>query len=103
MVAHARLKNEFTEDEKYHNLMTWLNKPIVCVGAVNQCDRFSVPGRSTYLGYGRARACRVCSRCGISGLIRGWGYHPVYLSHSSPFLEDGARLDHNIVEWVVKP
>ena len=21
---HARLKNEFTEDEKYHNLMTWL-------------------------------------------------------------------------------
>ena len=25
MVAHARLKNEFTEDEKYHNLMSWLN------------------------------------------------------------------------------
>ena len=24
MAAHARLKNEFTEDEKYHNLMTWL-------------------------------------------------------------------------------
>ena len=24
MTAHARLKNEFTEDEKYHNLMTWL-------------------------------------------------------------------------------
>ena len=23
-VAHARLKNEFTEDDKYHNLMTWL-------------------------------------------------------------------------------
>ena len=22
MAAHARLKNEFTEDEKYHNLMT---------------------------------------------------------------------------------
>ena len=22
--AHARLKNEFTEDEKYHNLMRWL-------------------------------------------------------------------------------
>ena len=21
---HARLKNEFTEDEKYHNLMRWL-------------------------------------------------------------------------------
>ena len=24
MAAHARLKNEFTEDEKYHNLMSWL-------------------------------------------------------------------------------
>ena len=24
MAAHARLKNEFKEDEKYHNLMTWL-------------------------------------------------------------------------------
>ena len=23
-VAHARLKNEFTENDKYHNLMTWL-------------------------------------------------------------------------------
>ena len=26
MAAHARLKNEFTEDEKCHNLMSWLNK-----------------------------------------------------------------------------
>ena len=24
MTPHARLKNEFTEDEKYHNLMGWL-------------------------------------------------------------------------------
>ena len=24
MAGHVRLKNEFTEDEKYHNLMTWL-------------------------------------------------------------------------------
>ena len=24
MAEHARLKNEFTEDEKYHNLMSWL-------------------------------------------------------------------------------
>ena len=22
--GHARLKNEFVEDEKYHNLMSWL-------------------------------------------------------------------------------
>ena len=27
MAAHARLKNEFTEDEKSHNLMIWL----ICV------------------------------------------------------------------------
>ena len=25
MAAHARLKNEFTEEEKCHNLMRWLN------------------------------------------------------------------------------
>ena len=25
MAAHARLKNEFTEDEKFHNLMGWFN------------------------------------------------------------------------------
>ena len=24
MAAHARLKNKFTDEEKYHNLMTWL-------------------------------------------------------------------------------
>ena len=24
MVVHAQLKNEFTEDEKFHNLKTWL-------------------------------------------------------------------------------
>ena len=24
MAAHARLRNEFMEDEKYHNLMAWL-------------------------------------------------------------------------------
>ena len=25
MAAHAHLENEFTEDEKCHNLMSWLN------------------------------------------------------------------------------
>ena len=25
MAVHGHLKNAFTEDEKYHNLMTWLN------------------------------------------------------------------------------
>ena len=27
MAAHARLKNEFTGDQKYHNLMRWLIFP----------------------------------------------------------------------------
>ena len=26
MAAHARLKNEFTEDEKCHDLMRWLSR-----------------------------------------------------------------------------
>ena len=25
VAGHVRLKKEFTEDEKYHNLMRWLN------------------------------------------------------------------------------
>ena len=29
MAAHARLKNEFTEDEKCHNLMGWLKLHLV--------------------------------------------------------------------------
>ena len=35
MAAHARLKNVFTEDEKCHNLMTWLK------GFCNLCYLFS--------------------------------------------------------------
>ena len=58
MAAHACLKNEFTEDEKYQNLMTWLNLStariticldslFACVGdaitdKVTKYDKFSV-------------------------------------------------------------
>ena len=31
MAAHARLKNEFTEDEKYHNVMRWLKCDLISV------------------------------------------------------------------------
>ena len=34
MAAHARLKNEFMEDEKYRNLMTWLIYCPVLVSAI---------------------------------------------------------------------
>ena len=35
MAAHAHLKNGFTEDKKYHNLMTWLN---VFIGVLCLCS-----------------------------------------------------------------
>ena len=35
MAAHAGLKNEFTEDEKYHNLMRWLIHYSVTTSASN--------------------------------------------------------------------
>ena len=42
MAAHACLKNEFTEDEKYRNLMRWLkylhSEQVVCQG-LQQCTR----------------------------------------------------------------
>ena len=31
MAALACLKKEFTEDEKYHNLTTWLNLSEICI------------------------------------------------------------------------
>ena len=31
MAVHARLKNEFTEDKKCHNLMRWLKQLTRCV------------------------------------------------------------------------
>ena len=33
MAANACLKNEFTEDEKYHNLMPWLNYKAIAVSS----------------------------------------------------------------------
>ena len=35
MAAYARLKNEFTEDEKFHNLMTWLNQVYSNLSTIN--------------------------------------------------------------------
>ena len=43
MAAHVRLKNEFTEDEKCHNLMSWLvwSRLQLC-GAVDQTTFLSL-------------------------------------------------------------
>ena len=36
MAAQVRLKNEFTEDEKKHNLMRWLNdSPVIDLLAIS--------------------------------------------------------------------
>ena len=40
MTAHARLKNEFTEDKKNHNLMTWLILPC-SVDVWHRCTQVS--------------------------------------------------------------
>ena len=45
MAAHARLKNEFTEDEKYHNLMRWLN----CIFTSFQCKRLTEVGEECFI------------------------------------------------------
>ena len=39
MAVHARLKNEFTEDEKCHNLMRWLDFSVGArgVGLTGKC------------------------------------------------------------------
>ena len=45
MAANAHLKNEFTEDEKYHNLMRWLN----CQQVLPVASRLSVHDPRTAL------------------------------------------------------
>ena len=47
MSAHARLKNEFTEDEKYHNLLRWL---ILCISKI-QPDNFRQTDRGLASGH----------------------------------------------------
>ena len=43
MAAHARLKNDFTDEGKYHNLMTWLKSPFYIVEErAVRCDWASV-------------------------------------------------------------
>ena len=45
MAAHARLKNEFTEDEMYHNLMRWLKYVFRLLITVSQCHYFYLSGQ----------------------------------------------------------
>ena len=60
MGAHARLKNEFTEDEKYHNIMRWLN--LIHVLFLPQIRGIRVPGHGewTWTGTGTLRTPNDC-------------------------------------------
>ena len=40
MAVHARLKNEFTEVEKYHNLISWLKFTFYIKWATSQENLF---------------------------------------------------------------
>ena len=44
MAAHAPLKNEFTKDEKYHNLITWVHRVNNWSGFGNLVVMFMVTG-----------------------------------------------------------
>ena len=50
MAAHAHLKNEFTEDEKYHNLMTWLNYTDMGFTAIQDYFTYYGPSQSNWCG-----------------------------------------------------
>ena len=50
-VAHARLKNEFTEHEKYHNLMSWLKWSMVLMEYKNDTVQSSLLYKLWYNTY----------------------------------------------------
>ena len=71
MAAHARLKNEFTDDEKYHNLMRWL-----------KCCLFS---QGSYLPNQRILMTKNPNASRVVGA-------------SSPWLDDARLVDGNTTQ-----
>ena len=59
MAVHVRFKNEFTEDEKYHNLMSWLSSTLYLFSRSGISTSALIPLFTSYW-------------CGLSLLIRGW-------------------------------
>ena len=51
MAAHAPLKNEFTKDEKYHNLITWVDRVNSWSGFGNLVVMFMVTGAGGIVFY----------------------------------------------------
>ena len=68
MAAHARLKNEFREDERYHNLMSWLMwSHVVSLGHFHFRDFFlagfapiRMKGHKTQLKTEKERSLTLC-------------------------------------------
>ena len=64
MAAHARLKNEFTEDEKYHNLMTRQN-----IGYRKGANSASSMPRKASIQHFHGLQCRTVSEVSTCGTI----------------------------------
>ena len=60
MAAHACLNNEFTEDETYHNLMTWLICKEEFLGIHNVGILFDRHKTFTFCGQGLEALNRSC-------------------------------------------
>ena len=63
MTARARLKNEFTEDEKCHNFMSWLNLFYLSYIDSDQAAEWLAAEWLTTLFFSALN--RSCHRCGF--------------------------------------
>ena len=73
MIAHARLKNDFAEDEKCHNLTSWLSSSYILQHHGTQ-----------WLQYREAFSQLITTECIKSTLVQGRGVKVP--STSSPFV-----------------
>ena len=87
MAAHAHLKNEFTEDEKYHNLMSWLKWLKVFIWCFNDFSIYCNPESFPFFWLNTARltSCSVILLPSFaSGMI---GISVIYISSESKFCQ----------------
>ena len=90
MAVHARLKNEFTEEEKCHNLMSWL-KSFIMLSSKSEANTV-IPLRSSYYApnfkeidgaywFRVVRACiRLCIRSSRTVHARVLKFH-IWIPH----------------------
>ena len=67
MAVHACLKNEFTEDEKYHNLMTWLNYTMKVLSIRTDRSKWKVQNKIKLL---LRKICNDCNSFNIWAAAR---------------------------------